>query len=122
ADLSSDRRGHRAAPSSHSPDPTLVDRAIARRRWGPVPRERDRVPAGDGGARSLPQALPCLRRAGAAHSLRRERGELLPPLPDGWKNTRRPLHVAAPHEGLAALVGGVGGKVRGEPGGVTRRS
>src|SRR5207237_3620878 len=80
----------------------------------PVPRERDRVPAGDGGARSLPQALPCLRRAGAAHSLRRERGELLPPLPDGWKNTRRPLHVAAPQEGLAAVVGGVGVKVRGE--------
>ena len=49
------------------------------------------------------QALPGLRRAGAAHPLRRQRDQLLRPLPDGRPAARRPRDVPAAARGLAAL-------------------
>src|SRR5205823_3409371 len=42
-----------------------------------------------------------LRRAGAAHRLRRERDQLLRALPDGRRAARRPVAVAAAEERLA---------------------
>ena len=59
------------------------------------PGEGHGVPRGDGGARPLRQAVPRLRRAGAAHRLRRERGELLRDLPDRRQAAGRPRAVAA---------------------------
>ena len=81
-----DRRGDRDAASTRRA-PMLVEwterlRAEARRE---VPREGHRVPPGDGGARQVRAAVPRLRRAGAAHSLRRQRDQLLRALPDGGK-------------------------------------
>ena len=66
----------------------------ARGRRG-VPGEGHRIPARDGGARQVREALPGVRRAGAAHRLRRERVQLLRALPDRRAHPRRPRAVAA---------------------------
>src|SRR5204863_1872457 len=71
-----------------------------------------RVQGGHGRARPLQAALPRLRLSRAAHSLRRQRGELLRDLPDRRSRARRPLAVAAAQARLAALAGGVGGEAR----------
>ena len=63
-------------------DAARMDRAAARARPATASREGHRLPPGDGGARPLRQALPGVRRAGAAHRLRRERDQLLRALPD----------------------------------------
>ena len=60
-----------------------------------VSREGHRVSRGDGRARTLRQAVPGLRHAGAADRLRRERVELLPDLPDRRQAPRRPRALAA---------------------------
>ena len=56
---------------------------------------------GDGRPRPLRPALPRLRHARAAHRLRRQRDQLLPALPDGGPDARRPCAVAAAEGGLA---------------------
>src|SRR2546428_6199995 len=68
----------------------------------------------DGGPRSVPQALPRVRLAGAAGALREERGELLRDVPDWGSNLRGPRAVAPPQGRLAALarrMGGAAGRV-----------
>src|SRR5436309_2882341 len=77
--------------------------------WDHVSRTRDRLQGGHGGAWSIPQAMPGLRRAGAEDCLRRERDLLLRPLPDWWEVARRPRAVAALEERLAEDAGRVGG-------------
>jgi formamidopyrimidine-DNA glycosylase len=59
-----------------------------------ISRESHRVPQGDGGAWPLWQAVPAMRRSGAAHPLRRQRDELLCALPDGRQASRRSRPVA----------------------------
>ena len=60
-----------------------------------LPGEGDGVPPGHGRARPLRQAVPGLRRAGAAHRLRRQRDELLRALPDRRQAARRSRALAA---------------------------
>jgi formamidopyrimidine-DNA glycosylase len=59
------------------------------------PGEGDGLSRGDGRARALPRALPCLRLAGPADRVRRERSELLRGLPDGRQAPRGSGSVAA---------------------------
>src|SRR2546429_3505398 len=70
---------------------------------GGFPRESDRLPRGNGGARQVRQALPGVRRAGAAHRVCGERDQLLRALPDRRQDPRRPRAVAPAQEELAAL-------------------
>ncbi len=58
-----------------------------------------------GGARPLRPALSGVRLAGAAHRLRRQRDQLLRPLPDRRQDPRRSRAIAAAQEKLAALLG-----------------
>ena len=90
---------------------TLTDwiKRLRRGSGGRIPRRRHRLSPEDGGAWPLRQALPRLRRAGAAHRLRRQRDELLPALPDGRPSAGRSRALAAAQAGLAAHRGGVGG-------------
>ena len=67
------------------------------------PERRHRVPAADGGAWPLRQAVPGLRRAGAAHCLRRQRNQLLRALPDPRHGARRSRVVALVESELATL-------------------
>src|SRR6266849_1905073 len=87
-----------------------MDRPRARGGRGRAPREGHRISRGHGGARPLWQALPGLRRAGAAHRVRRERNQLLRALPDRRQDPRRSRPIAAAQEELAALPGGIGMK------------
>ncbi len=57
--------------------------------------ESHSLPSGDGRARSLQSALSAVRREGAAHSLCRQRDQLLRALPDRRQGTCRPQSVAA---------------------------
>ena len=82
-------------------DARRLDRTPARPVRRRVPREGHRVPARDGGARQVRQALPGLRHAGAAHPLRRQRDQLLPALPDRRPAARRPLASRACSRRLA---------------------
>jgi len=84
----SDRRRGTALVRSDTHDARRLDRALARRGGGRLSGEGDGVPGRHGGARALRQALPGVRRAGAAHRVRGERNELLPALSDGRQNTR----------------------------------
>ncbi len=89
---SADRR--RVRPPAHATRTVLrrwTDRCCAQRDRRRVPGEGHRVPAGDGRARPVRQALPGLRRAGAAHRLRRQRDQLLPALPDRRQDPGRSL-------------------------------
>ena len=66
-------RGSGAASTKRRARRSASGPAAARRgrRW--IPREGDGVPRRDGGAWAIPQALPGVRLARAAHRLRRER-------------------------------------------------
>ncbi len=57
-------------------------------------REGDRISSRDGRARPLRPALPALRRENPAHPLRRQRNQLLRPLPDRRQSAGRPQPVA----------------------------
>src|SRR5258707_15444139 len=85
-----------------------MDRACARGGRGRTPGEGHCVSRRPGGARPLRQALPGVRRAGAAHRLRRERNELLRALSDRRQDPCRPRTLAAAQEELAALAGRTG--------------
>jgi ribosomal protein S13 len=74
----------------------------------PVPGESHRLPRGHGGSWPLRQALPRLRLARAAHPLRRQRNQLLCPLPDRRQAAGRPVAVAPAEEELAPLHRRVG--------------
>ncbi len=91
-------------------DAARVDGALQRRSCEGLPGEGDRVPSGDGGARQVRPALSALRQQGAAHRLRRQRGELLRHLPDRRQAAGGSLDVAAPGEGLAQVARGAGGE------------
>ena len=63
-------------------DVARLDRALAPRGEGRLSGKGHGVPSADGRARTLRGALSRLRRAGAAHRVRGERGQLLRALPD----------------------------------------
>ena len=75
---------------------------------GEFPGEGHGLPPGHGGARPLSAAVPGVRHAGAAHRLRRQRGQLLRHLPDRRPAARRSVAVAPPQGGLAAHARGTG--------------
>src|SRR5581483_6534864 len=77
-----------------------------------VPRERHGVPRGDGRPRPVRAAVPRLRRPGPADRPRRERDELLRPVPDRRPGAGGPGALAAPARRLAADARGA----RGAPG------
>ena len=101
ADPEARRRRARAPLRGDPGRAARVDRAAARAGGRRLPRGRDRVPAGDGGARPLPPAVPGVRLAGAAHRARRERDQLLRALSDRRAAARGPRAVA-PAQGRLA--------------------
>ena len=94
---------NRAALRRDARRPHRMDRAPARRGRRRIPGEGDRVPPGDGRPRQIRPALPGLRRAGAAHRVRRERMQLLRALPERRRDPGRPRAVAAAAQELAAV-------------------
>src|SRR2546427_601717 len=74
-----------------------------------IPRGGHGVPRRDGRPRALRQAVPGVRRSGAAHRPRRERDELLRAVPDGRPAPRRPRALTTARGGLAADARGTGG-------------
>src|SRR5262249_18222011 len=72
-------------------------------------REGHGVPRRDGSPWAVRKTLSRLRHAGAADRVRRERGELLPVLPDRRKAARRPGAVAASPGRLAPHARGAPG-------------
>ena len=80
-----------------------MDRSPARRSGRCLPGKGHRLSAGDGRPRQIRPALPGLRRAGAAHRLRRKRMQLLRTLPERRRHPRRSRTVAAPAQELAAV-------------------
>ena len=78
-----------------------MDRPAPRRGRRQLPGEGDRLSRRDGGAWPLPKAVPGMRRAGAAHSLRGERDQLLRALPDRRPRAGRPEPVATAQGRLA---------------------
>src|SRR5579863_6621214 len=81
-----------------------MDRAFARRSGGRVPGKGDGVPEGDGRSWALRNALPAVRGESSANPLRRQRDELLCPMPDGRAFAGRPGVLAIAAAGLAALA------------------
>src|SRR5262245_10319269 len=73
-----------------------------------VPGKGDGVPSGDGGPRPLWEAVPFVRHGSPAHSLRGQRDELLPALPDGREGPGRPRPLATAQGRLAAEHRGTG--------------
>ena len=92
----------RATAHGHAGRAVRVDRSAARAGGQCFPRERDRVPARDGGPWAIRQTVPGLRRTSATDSLCGQRDELLPRLPDSRANPGRSLAVAALERRLAA--------------------
>ncbi len=88
-------RGDRSSPFRDPGGSDGVDGAARRRGGGGLPGEGDRVPGGDGRPRQVRKAVPRLRHEGPADRVRRERGELLPDLPDRRKAACGPRAVAA---------------------------
>ena len=68
-------------------------------------REGDGVPRGDGGARPVREAVPGVRRAGAADPVRRQRDQLLRAVPDRGKVAGGPGDVAVAQGRLAEEPG-----------------
>ncbi len=95
------RRRGRAAVRGDLRGAAGVGRAVPRAAGRRLPREGDRVPPGDGGARQVPPALPGVPDPGAADRPRGERDELLPALSDRREAARRPRALEAAQAGLA---------------------
>ena len=70
---------------------------------GQLSREGHRLSRPHGRARAIQAAVPGLRRAGAAHRVRRERVQLLREMPDRRAPARRSLAVAAAQGRLAEI-------------------
>ena len=77
-----------------------IDRFVSEARQE-IPRESDRLPAGNGRPWPLQPALPSLRQQNPAHPLRRQRNQLLPDVPNGRKAAGRPRALATARFRLA---------------------
>ena len=106
-------RGDRAAARGDAGHAARVDRAARARDGRRVSREGHRVPRRDGRPRPLPQAVPGVRLAGAAHRVRGQREQLLREVPDRGQAAGRPLAVAADEGRLAQDGGGARGEAKG---------
>ncbi len=102
ADAEADGRAGAEALRGDAGGADRVDRAPSRGRGRRVPRKGHRLPARDGGAREIQEAVPRLRHVGPAHRLRRQRDQLLPALPDGRQAALRPQPRAPAARRLAA--------------------
>ena len=71
-----------------------LDRSPPRRGAEKLSGKSHGISSGDGSTRPLQHALPALRRKGAAHSLRRQRNQLLRQMPDRRQGARRPQPLA----------------------------
>src|SRR5512146_866378 len=78
------------------------------------PGERDGLSNGDGGPWKIPAAVSRVRDAGSTNSLRGQRDELLPDLPDGRKAAGGPGAIADPEGRLAEELRRVGNANRAE--------
>src|SRR5258706_14407353 len=86
-----------------------MDRAFAQRDRQRFSRARHGVSRRDGGARQISQALSSVRRAGAAHRLRRQRNQLLREMPNRRQAPGGSFPVAFAQRRLATEFGRAGG-------------
>ena len=91
-----------AAPlHSHPRNPPTLDRPPQRRSRPSLPRKSHSLPQRHGRPRPLRTTLPHLRPAHPAHPLRRQRNQLLRPMPDQRQSPRRPQPLPSPGQRLA---------------------